>query len=150
MHLGNNKIKVKIIFQDSEGCNETIPLILPEDNDILYIHKQTESGDHHYLAYGVNIFSRSTLGLNILTINTLIKPENFLQPPNNVNALLIREESPLILTTEEEQTRREQILTEDKTLVRLTFDYNSNQELISNQIEDAFENYLLYHHNLCP
>lgn len=134
----NNDSKYQNIFQNDIGSNESIPLMLPEDNDVLYIHKQSLSGDHHYLTYGVNIFSRSTLSENILSIHTLIKPENLLQPPHNINALLVRKESPLLLTSIEEQERIEQISNTDKTLVRLTFDYNSNQELISYLVEDNY------------
>ena len=137
----SHDINYNNIFQSNLGTNETIPLLLQEQNNVLYIHKQSDSGTHYYLTYGINIFSRSTIGNDILSINTIIRPQNQLQPPHNVNALLIREESPLLLTSEEEQERRETISNTDKTLVRLTFDYHTNQELTNYQIEEKYNDF---------
>lgn len=128
------------IFEGDIGSNETIPILLPEDNNVLYVHKQGESGTHYYGSYGINIFSRATDSDFVREIETVIVPANTLQPPSNVNALLIRDEAPLFLTSEEEQLRKEAISVQDKTLVRLTFDYNSVQELSSYQIETKYEN----------
>ncbi|UOX32318.1 hypothetical protein LXD69_09660 [Flavobacterium sediminilitoris] len=134
----SHDINYRNIFQGNLGTNETIPLMLPEQNNVLYIHKQSDSGTYNYLTYGINIFSRSTIGNDILSINTIIRPQNQLQPPHNINALLIREESPLLLTSEEEQDRIGTISNTDKTLVRLTFDYHTNQELTNYQIEEKY------------
>lgn len=113
---------------------EVIPMMIPEQNNPLYIHKQTKSGIYHYAAYGINWFSRATNSPVVLQIETLLKPTNSLLPPSNINALLIRNESPLLLSSQEEQSRLAAITNNDKTLIRLSFDYHSHQELINYQI----------------
>ncbi|MDR2064594.1 MAG: hypothetical protein LBP85_02625 [Prevotellaceae bacterium] len=126
-----------------DGCNETVPLLFSEGlNDranqrILYIHKQQESGVHHYLAYGIDIFSRSTRSENICSIETQFKA-TLLKPPVNINALLIRKELPLLLTSQEEQNRYAAITANDKTLIRLIFDYHTEQELSVYKIDEKY------------
>jgi hypothetical protein len=128
-----------------DGCNETIPLLFSEgltdraNQRILYIHKQQDSGTHHYLAYGIDIFSRSTRGENICSIETQFQA-TFLKPPININAFLIRKEFPLLLTSQEEQNRYAAITNNDKTLIRLIFDYHTEQELSVYKIDENYNN----------
>ncbi len=115
---------------------ETIPLVLPDPQKPLFIHKQRISGLHHYSSYGINWFSRAASSALTLSIQTDIQPLNPLSPPNNINALLIREEKPLLLTSKEEQDDRYASIpgTQDHTLIRLTFDYHYTQEVIDYKV----------------
>jgi hypothetical protein len=116
--------------------NETIPLVLPESQKPLFIHKQRVSGLHYYSSYGINWFSRAASSALTLSIQTDIQPVNPLRPPSNINALLIREEKPLLLTSLEEQVERYASIppAQDHTLIRLTFDYHYTQEVIDYKV----------------
>lgn len=117
---------------------ETRPLQLPENDQALFVHRQTVSGTHYYRGYGINLFSRSSLSNEVVAINTTIQPKNPLLPPSAVNALLIRDEKPLLLTSTSEQTRLEAIGNgNDQTLVRLTFDYHIFQDMITRQVPSS-------------
>ena len=120
---------------------ETRVLKLPDTNQPLYIHQQNINGLHYYSAYGINWFSRVTPSLVIKSIETILHPKNYLLPPSNVNSLLIRQESVLFLTSHEEQLRLNKINLDtddenhnDETLIRITFDYYTHQELITRKI----------------
>lgn len=115
---------------DPELSNETRSIILPETGYPLFVHRERENGYHDYSSYGINWFSRATSSGITHTIKTNIKPTNNLLPPTNINAVLIRKESPLLLTSSTEQVMFNGITGDDKTLVRLTFEYNHGQELI--------------------
>lgn len=108
---------------------ETRFLLLPSPQQVYFVHKQQQSGTHRYLAYGINWFSRAAAGFQELSIYTRIQQKNALVPPTNTQALLIRKESPLLLTSQEEQNRWRAINDSDKTLIRLSFDYHSVHEL---------------------
>lgn len=110
---------------------ETIPLNIPEAEEVLYVHEITEEGQHTYSSYGINWFGRASQDGPTWDIITDFPPQNQLQPPGSLTPWLIREESPLQLTTAEEQTRLAAITEPDKTLVRLRFDYHTAQELRS-------------------
>ncbi len=110
---------------------ETRPIQLPEDGNPLFVHREKESGWHDYSSYGINWFSRATMSLQVWSIETTIQVANDLQPPTSINAVLVQEEQPLLLTSQSEQEELGDIVGADKTLVRLTFDYNHGQELIS-------------------
>jgi hypothetical protein len=126
-----------------DGSNETVPLLFSEgltdraNQRILYIHQQQKSGIHHYLAYGIDIFSRSTRGENVCFIETQFKA-TLLKAPLNINVLLIRKELPLLLTSQEEQNRYAAITDNDKTLIRLIFDYHTEQELSVYRIDEDY------------
>ncbi|AXG73532.1 hypothetical protein DVK85_04510 [Flavobacterium arcticum] len=113
---------------------ETLPIIIPDYNNPLYTHRQTRSGMYYYSGYGINWFSRATTSDIVLQIETEIKPYNSLLPPTNINALLIVNESPLMFSSQSEQLKLAQINDADKTLIRLTFDYDANNEVINYQI----------------
>lgn len=120
--------------------NETIPLIVSEDTGVLYIHKQRYGGRHFYSSYGINIFSRATSSPVTLFIDTDLKPGNTLKPPVNIRAHLVRQERPLLLTSQQDQNRYEQLSgATDKTLIRLTFDYHTHHELTTYMVEELYE-----------
>ncbi len=130
----SHKNKYLNIDATSVESYETTPINLPEEGKPLFIDIQSKSGLYYYAAYGINWFSRATSSEIVLDITTDIKPFNSLLPPSNVRAWLIRPENPLMYTSQNEQDRFVEITSTDKTLVRLMFDYNAEQDLISYQI----------------
>lgn len=119
-------------YQDSDGnsINETKPILLPEIGKALYLHKVSENGYQYFNSYGINWFSRACYSDTITPIHTLdLKPVNSLLPPSNIYAVYIKKENPLLLSSASEQLMLSNNLNSDKTLVRLTFEYNHAQEL---------------------
>jgi len=114
--------------------NETLPLPIPDEGVSLYVHRERENGEHIYGSYGINWFSRASESSVQWNLVTTIQPKDTLVPPHNRSALLIREESPLLLTSSNEQQRLENIPGSDKTLIRLTFDYNTREELMTYKV----------------
>ncbi|ASK29951.1 hypothetical protein CEY12_07450 [Chryseobacterium sp. T16E-39] len=110
---------------------ETVAIGLPDFGEPAYLHKETKSGKHVYGSYGVNWFSRSQPSSVNWEVESDIKPANTLLPPSSVNAFLIQQEQPLLLTSQNEQELLTQISGSDKTLVRLTFEYDTAQDMIS-------------------
>ncbi|MFC4635982.1 hypothetical protein ACFO3O_18870 [Dokdonia ponticola] len=129
------------VVPDGEVAHfETRFINIPSTQAPFYVHRQTVSGTHTYKSYGINWFSRSRLGEET-SIETVLVPTNPLLPPSSTNALLIRNEYPLLLTSESEQERLNAIPESndpdnpsDKTLIRLSFNYHSAQELKSYQV----------------
>ncbi len=123
---------------------ETIPLPYQDDpTKSLLIHKETEEGIHGYAAYSVNIFSRaSQIHNTVFTDYTQFVKPNTLLPPHNLNVQLIQKESPLMLTSNNEQSMLQALAGQpDKTLVRLTFLYTHLHDInydFGNQIEVFF------------
>lgn len=117
---------------DQNFANETREIIIPEPGKALYIHKVKVSGTHIYSSYGINWFSRAKSSDVIRPVTTVLKQSNELLPPTNITSTLIQKENPLVLTSSLEQTMFavNENQNEDKTLVRLTFEYNHQQELI--------------------
>ena len=114
--------------------SETRSIVIPESGYPLFIHREKQSGWHTYSSYGINWFSRAASSEITHNIETVIVPENLLLPPSALNAVLVQPEGPLMLTSASEQQKLAAIAQGiDKTLVRLTFDYNHAQELISYQ-----------------
>jgi hypothetical protein len=116
-----------------EDKNETRSIVLPELGYPIFVHREKQSGWHDYSSYGINWFSRATSSTVVHSIETTITPTNHLQPPSNTNAVLIREESPLLLSSADEQLEFAAIAAipmADKTYIRLGFEYNHGQELI--------------------
>lgn len=114
--------------------NETLPLPIPDEGVALYIHRVRETGEHVYGSYGINWFSRASESLMQWNIATTIQPKANLIPPHNRNALLISEESPLLLTSANEQQLLSAISGTDKTLIRLVFDYNTVEEVLTYKV----------------
>ncbi|QTD39025.1 BspA family leucine-rich repeat surface protein [Polaribacter batillariae] len=131
--LPNDPLYTNLVASGEEHY-ETRVLEVPESGKPLYVHRQKSGGFHYYSSYGINWFSRATNSGTIQEIETRLQPKNSLIPPSNINALLIRPESPLFLTSEDEQTRLSNITDNDKTLVRLIFDYNTSHELITRNV----------------
>lgn len=116
-------------------AQETLPLQIPDTYSPLFMHKQDKSGTYFYKGYGINWFSRAQLGNEELSIVTEIKPFNRLLPPSGINAFTIQKEFPLTFTSLEEQQRLQAIGDpDDKTLIRLIFDYYSYQDMITYSI----------------
>ncbi|EDP94786.1 hypothetical protein KAOT1_01130 [Kordia algicida OT-1] len=113
---------------------EAFPITLPEVGQPIFVHKQIVSGRHYYGSYGINWFSRATSSPTEVSIITELQPANPLLPPSNIQPHLIQKEQPLLLTSQQEQQRYDQIIEDDEnadqTLVRISFDYHSYQELI--------------------
>lgn len=111
--------------------NETVSIALPDVGQPAFVHREIESATHIYGSYGVNWFSRSRSSWQSWSVQTEIKPANTLQPPSNINAILIQKESPLMFTSENEQSILQYLTTQDKTFIRLAFDYDAAQDMIS-------------------
>ena len=131
--LPNDPSYVNVISDGSYSQNETVPITIPNFGQPAYIHKETRTGTHLYGSYGVNWFSRAKSSDKTWSVESEIKPSNTLQPPSNVNAFFIQQELPLLLTSQNEQDLRSQITANDKTLIRLTFEYDTNQDMKSYQ-----------------
>lgn len=108
---------------------ETRFMLIPEPQQPYYVHQQIKNGLHTYSSYGINWFSRATASGTNISIYTQLTPTNPLKAPSNTSSHLIRPESPLFLTSQSEQERLDDISIEDKTLIRLFFNYHSFQEL---------------------
>jgi len=115
---------------DAARMNETVEIVIPDEGKPMYSHAVKESGKLDYSSYGINWFSRASQSGFTYTVETQLKPANELLPPTSVMATLIQKESPLILSTAAEQSLYEENSGTDKTIVRLTFEYNHAQELI--------------------
>ncbi len=113
---------------------ETRFILIPDPQQPFYVHRQTSNGLHTYSSYGINWFSRASARPTQISINTLLTPTNPLRAPINTQSLLIRSESPLFLTSRTEQDRLEAITIEDKTLIRLFFNYHHFNELKSYKV----------------
>lgn len=125
--------------------NETLELTLPEKSDQpIYTIAVKQSETKKYSSYGINWFSRATYSSIVHTVETIIKPKNELLPPTNITATLIQKELPLLLTTSQEQSLYELNPREDKTIARLTFEYNHAQELINYHQKNNDEMVLFY------
>jgi hypothetical protein len=109
---------------------ETRPVVIPEPIYPVFVHREHESGVHEYGSYGINWFSRARPSPAVWSIETTIRASNLLQPPSSVNAFLVVPEEPLQLTSAAEQAALSSINATDKTLVRLTWEYDHAQELI--------------------
>ena len=110
---------------DTPSQFETLPLPNNADSSKPILrHEERENGVHEYGGYGINWFSRvSPVGNVVATDATLIKKAQRLLPPANLAVQLIQQESPLMLTTQDEQDMLAALTGPDGTLVRVTFDY---------------------------
>lgn len=116
---------------ENDKKNETLSIVIPDPSFPLFVHREKDNGWHDYSSYGINWFSRAVSSDIVRSIETIITPTNTLQPPTNINAVLIRQESPLLLTSAQEQIEYNALTSSDKTFIRLAFDYNHGQDLIS-------------------
>lgn len=129
--LPNDRDYKNVDAQGNASGNETAAIALPEVGQPAFVHRETHSGIHVYGSYGVNWFSRATSSQVTWEVETDIEPANNLLPPASGNAILIQQESPLLLTSQNEQILLNGIVDDDKTLIRLTFNYDCSQDMIS-------------------
>ncbi len=122
-------------YKDPDNVfGEVIPIPETGENPI-FIHRETNPGFHHYGLYSINWFSRvSPISDPVNTDNTQFPKRNSIIPPSNIMAQLIQVETPLMFTSGPEQTMLANIATADKTLVRVTFDWN---EVHNDAYQDA-------------
>lgn len=116
------------------GMAETTPLTIPDPGEALFVHRETESGTHIYKTYGINWFSRIQYSAIERSIETAFQPANQLLPPTITNALHVVEETPLILTSQQEQVMLTNNDNTDKTIVRLLIEYDLSHEVINRKI----------------
>jgi hypothetical protein len=110
-------------FIDGGSKQEVIPI--PDQSNPIFIHQETKLGIHDYALYGVNALGRTSPISNIVSTDTTVFPKrNHILPPFNLGCQLIQEEEFLMLTSGDEQTMLANLTTADKTLVRVTFDWN--------------------------
>ncbi len=131
-------------YQHMDGTPETLPLpFYYDEHRPVLIHREEEEGIHFYAPYSINILSRaSALGNNVSTNYTQFTKANTLLPPSNFRVQLIQPENPLLLTSEIEQNLLAALNgEEDKTLVRVTFNYTHIHDLnydFANKVELFF------------
>jgi hypothetical protein len=115
--------------------NETVPIPLPDEGNAVFIHRQIESGNFIFGSYSINWFSRTSRSAIERAFTTTIQPKNTLKPPIDRSALLVTEEEPLLLTSANEQLMLGAIAGDDKTLVRLLFNYHTKQDLLAYKVK---------------
>jgi len=118
-------LSVDETIKDQNGLYEVMPLMDLGTNP-LYTHIEKNIGQHEYALYGINWFSRSSALSAIKQTDTthFDVVETFL-PPQNFCVQLIQKEDICILTSLSEQKRLSDLTSTDKTLVRVTFDWNN-------------------------
>lgn len=131
--LPNDPNFLNVYSNGDEAHNETVAIAIPDYGNPAFVHKETKSGIHVYGSYGVNWFSRAQSSPIIQQIESKIKPANTLLPPSSISAFLIQEELPILLTSQNEQDMYKLNPVNDKTLVRLTMEYDASQDMISYQ-----------------
>lgn len=110
-------------YTDNTDIPET-NLIPNTSNNPLFRHQETQEGIHCYQLYSVNWFSRTAgLSASVCTDETVFPVRNTISPPANLSVHLIQPESPLMLTTQNEQIAYEALI-DDKTYLRTMFDWN--------------------------
>ncbi|MEM1319386.1 MAG: hypothetical protein AAGG75_03970 [Bacteroidota bacterium] len=126
-------------YSDHAGLPEVVPI--PESgepDEAVYTHMETEEGEHRYGMYSINWFSRVSPVSNLVDTNFTDFPKrNSLLPPSNFAAQLVQEENPLIFTTNAEQQMLAGLPAGDKTLVRLTFDWNQVHNIAYQAAEEV-------------
>ncbi len=115
-------------FLDHASRPEVVPIL--EKANPIFVHQEFEEGFHEYALYSINWFSRPSVISNIKpTDETEFTKRKTILPPLNLNAQLIQKESPRIFTTQSEQDDLDALIADnskpDKTLVRITFDWNN-------------------------
>lgn len=129
--LPNDPNFQNVFSNGAEAHNETVAIALPDFGNPAYVHKETKSGKHVYGSYGVNWFSRAQSSETTWEVESKIRPANTLLPPSSVSAFLVQQEQPLLLTSQNEQDMYALNPANDKTLVRLTMEYDASQDMIS-------------------
>lgn len=113
-------------YKSYDGEFEVLPIFGKEENP-LYTHIEKNKGAHEYAMYGINWFSRSSsLSNKLETDITEFNVVKTMIPPLNFAVQLIQPEDVLMFTTDTEQSKLGE-LAGDKTLVRVTYDWNDVQ-----------------------
>jgi hypothetical protein len=111
-------------FADGDGVPETVP-IPDQGEESVFVHREREEGVHEYALYSINWFSRVSPRSNVVeTDRTTFPILKSLKPPSNFAVQLVQEENPRIFTTAAEQAMLDGLEGPDRTLVRVTFDWN--------------------------
>ena len=126
----NNWVRPELVhdvnWYDPAGLPEVMPIADTGYNPV-FTHQERNNGVHHYGLYSINWFSRvSPVSNEVETDYTQFPVRNTLLPPFNFQAQLIQKENPRIFTTASEQARLNALSGPDKTLVRVTFDWNES------------------------
>jgi len=111
-------------YFDAYGYPETLPI--PEQDQPgqpVFTHRETEEGIHHYALYSINWFSRSSQLSNTVPTDQTVFSRKPL-PPLNLMAQFIQQENSLIFSTALEQAMLSAITGADKSLARVTFEWN--------------------------
>ncbi len=133
------------IYSDSAGIQETVGVPELAENPV-FTHRETEEGIHEYALYSINWFARvSPLSNVVATDDTRFPVLRSLKPPANFAVQLIQAENPLIFTTATEQAMLAALSGPDKTLVRVTFDWDQVHNIsyqFANEVEFFFRDEL--------
>jgi hypothetical protein len=125
---------------DTAGIAE-VSLIPDRGENPVYTHQERTNGIHHYWMYSINWFSRTGDPSNeVQTDATHFAVRNTLLPPSNLAVQLIQKEDPRIFTSLAEQQKLSALPAGDKTLMRVTFDWNH----IQNQAYQSADTVELY------
>jgi hypothetical protein len=119
-------------YLDTAGVPEALPTPFPATQRANpFTHRETVSGVHEYAVYGIDRFFRgSGVSAAQSTDMSVFRRPNRLLPPSDLHVQLIQQESPLVLTTADEQTQLANLSgASDQTLARLCFNYGFTQDL---------------------
>ncbi len=111
-------------YFDPSGMPEVIPIVDQNIGNPLFSHCQTEEGTHRYTLYSINWFSRASQPSNEVSADCTKFDRMPPIPPLNLMAQFIQKENQLIFTTASEQEMLEAIPGPDKSLARVTFEWN--------------------------
>ena len=126
------------LFQDGASIEETVGVLELGENPVL-THRETTEGVHQYALYSINWFARvSPLSNEVATDDTRFPILRNLKPPASFAVQLVQTEDPLIFTTAAEQAALAALPGPDKTLVRVTFEWDQVHN-IAHQFADQVE-----------
>lgn len=125
-------------YSDAAGIRETVGVPELAENPV-FTHRETEEGVHEYALYSINWFARVSPPSNVVaTDETRFPVLRSLKPPANFAVQLVQAENPLIFTTADEQALFAALVGPDKTLVRVTFEWDQVHN-IAYQFADRVE-----------
>lgn len=111
-------------YFDPSGLPEVLPIVDQNNSNPIFTHRQNQEGTFHYTLYSINWFSRASQLSNEVSATPTTLDTMPPIPPLNLMAHFIQKENQLILTTASEQEMLEAITDSDKSLARVTFDWN--------------------------
>jgi hypothetical protein len=145
---GSSPVKYHAFDKDLGKVEETVPV--PDNEESLFVHSETEEGIHCYAIYGINWFSRaSEPSSEMCTDETKFPKKNTLKPPSNLSVQYIQKEETLLFTTADEQamlaTKEAASPGGDNSFTRVTFEYNHTHNMayqLGNKINFYFREQL--------